>query len=150
METPLKGFNMQNNKSSSKKRRAFTLFEILIVIGLMALLVSFVVGNLDRIMTGGQESVVRSFVKASINTPMMAYKIDVGRYPSTEEGIAALAKAPDNVADRWRGPYIKEMPKDPWGNPYQYVCPGTHNKDSYDIWSLGPDGRASEDDIGNW
>ncbi len=133
-----------------KNRRAFTLFEILIVIGLMALLVSFVVGNLDRVMTGAQESLAKSFVKGSVQTPLMAYKLAIGRYPSTEEGLQALIKAPESVAANWKGPYIKEIPLDPWNNPYQYCFPGVHNKDSYDIWSFGPDGVASDDDIGNW
>lgn len=137
-------------KTEKKKRKAFTLFEILIVIALMALLVTFVVSNMENIFKGGQESIAKTFVKSSGQTPLMAYKIAIGRYPTTQEGWQALIVAPENVADRWRGPYLKEVPVDPWGNVYQYACPGTHNKDSYDIWSLGPDGVASGDDIGNW
>ncbi|MBO6101733.1 MAG: type II secretion system major pseudopilin GspG [Opitutales bacterium] len=139
---------MKNRKHGV--RRAFTLFEILIVIGLMALLVSFVVGNLDKIMSGAQDSLAKSFVKGGVQTPLMAYKLAVGHYPSTEEGLAALIKAPEGSEENWKGPYIKEIPLDPWKKPYQYAFPGTHNADSFDVWSLGPDGVQSDDDIGNW
>ena len=82
-----------------------------------------------------------------------AYKIDLGSYPSTEEGISALAKAPAGKETRWKGPYIEKVPADPWGNAYQYRFPGSKNingSSGYDIWSLGEDGTESADDIGNW
>ena len=115
---------MKFKKEIRRARRAFTLFEILIVIALMALLVTFVVGNMDKIFSGGQESVARSFVKGPIQTPLMSYKIDMGRYPITEEGLKALMTAPESdSAGRWRGPYMNEIPLDPWKNPYQYRSP---------------------------
>jgi len=63
-----------------------------------------------------------------------------------------LIAAPSNRADRWRGPYLQEnrMPEDPWKRPYQYRYPGVRNKTGYDVFSFGPDGVESEDDIGNW
>ena len=69
------------------------------------------------------------------------------------QGLDALLKAPAGKEKRWRGPYIKEAPIDPWGNPYQYRFPGARNisgQRSFDIWSLGLDGVESGDDIGNW
>jgi general secretion pathway protein G len=77
----------------------------------------------------------------------------VGNFPTTEQGLDALIKAPAGKEQRWKGPYIKEKAIDPWGNPYKYQFPGTRNvsgQRSYDIWSLGEDGTESNDDIGNW
>ena len=70
---------------------------------------------------------------------------------STEEDLGPLLNQPSDVTE-WHGPYIKRgIPKDPWGNPYGYRCPGQHNTDSYDLYSFGPDGReAGGDDIDNW
>ena len=75
----------------------------------------------------------------------------MGRYPTTEEGLNALLKAPEGTEDRWAGPYVRDIPKDPWGNEYQYAFPATRSRDAYDIWSMGPDGKNNtDDDIGNW
>mgnify|MGYP000390504966 CR=1 FL=1 len=81
------------------------------------------------------------------------YKLDVGNYPATEEGLQALIKAPSGKESRWSGPYLEELPVDPWQNAYQYRFPGSKNVNGargYDLWSLGPDGVESADDIGNW
>jgi general secretion pathway protein G len=84
----------------------------------------------------------------------MQYKLATGHFPTTEQNLKALIAAPDGESG-WRGPYladnIKDVPKDPWGNYYQYQYPGTHNTNSYDCWSMGPDGQnGTADDIGNW
>ena len=81
----------------------------------------------------------------------MSYKLAIGKYPSTEEGLNALLNAPESAGDRWKGPYVRSLPLDPWGNPYQYRYPAQKSKDGYDVWSMGPDGQnETEDDIGNW
>ena len=78
------------------------------------------------------------------------FEQDCGRFPSKDEGLAALVTQPAN-APKWKGPYIKRgVPKDPWGNDYVYTYPGAHNTNSYDLYSLGPDGREGNDDIDNW
>jgi general secretion pathway protein G len=83
------------------------------------------------------------------------YRIDLGDYPSTEEGIKALISAPEGKADKWRGPYMDakggRAPLDPWNEAYQYRYPGTKNAESYDLFSSGRDKKPdTEDDIGNW
>jgi len=130
----------------------FSLIEILLVIAIMGLLVSVVVVNVDTIFGGAQASAAETFVKQSMKTPLTTYKIQVGSYPTTAEGLRALVKAPGGKAAKWHGPYLDppDIPKDPWGNPYQYRSPGAHNPDSYDCWSFGADGVESGDDIGNW
>jgi general secretion pathway protein G len=135
------------------KNRAFTLIEVLVVISIIALLAGLTISKLDTIFGGSQTEVARLFVTQTMKTPLFAYRINMGGYPSTDEGIQALITAPSNKADRWRGPYIesKAVPVDPWGNAYMYRYPGTHNKDGYDLWSKGKDGvDGADDNIGNW
>jgi len=88
---------------------------------------------------------------ANIELALDAFEVDCGRHPTTEEGLRALLEQPSN-ANRWKGAYLKKgMPKDPWGNPYVYRCPGQHNADGYDLYSFGPDGQeGGGDDIDNW
>ena len=125
--------------------------EIVIVIALIALLLGLVVQNVGSSLSSGQEKVAEIFVKSSLEAPLLTYRTDVGTYPSTEEGLAALSKAPESAGSRWKGPYIKNMALlDPWKKPYQYMYPGVHNPTGFDLWSFGPDGVESADDIGNW
>lgn len=131
-------------------RRGFTLIEILIVIALIAMLAGASIVALDKLFGGGQESIAQTFVDTTGPTALMAYRLNMGSYPTTDQGLAALLTAPGNAGSRWKGPYLKKAPLDPWGNPYQYRQPGTHNEDTYDLWSFGPDGKEGADDIGNW
>lgn len=135
-----------------KTRKAFTLLEILVVIALIALLAGLTVSNIGGMFSGGQEKAAKLFVTTSMQSPLMAYRMDMGAYPTTEEGLMVLIKAPEGAGAQWRKPYVnlKELPKDPWGKEYLYRCPGIKNPDSYDLWSLGPDRVESDDDIGNW
>mgnify|MGYP001127040337 CR=1 FL=1 len=149
-------FTMRNvyppktNSPVRRLKRGFSLIEMLIVIALIAMLAGLVVTNLDKLFGGGQEKIARIFVKESIKAPLFQFRTDMGNYPTTEQGLQALYTAPSGAGDRWRGPYVEELPRDPWENPYQYRSPGERNPDKYDIWSLGPDGKKSDDDIGNW
>jgi general secretion pathway protein G len=140
---------------NNSKTRAFTLIEILVVIAIIALLAGLTISNIGKMFGGSQVDVARLMVTQSLKTPLVTYRLHMGGYPSTEEGIAALNTAPANKTDRWRGPYLAEGTKlpllDPWGEPYQYRYPGVHNKDGYDLWSKGPDKTdGTDDDIGNW
>ncbi len=125
--------------------------EMLVVIALIAGIIGLVVANLDVILGSNKEKIAEVFVNESIKTPLMAYRINVGNYPTTDEGLNALITAPPEKASRWKGPYIDKVPLDPWGNPYHYSYPGTHNPSRYDVWSSGPNGTSDDaDDIGNW
>ena len=145
---------MQTQKTTSaqkKSRKGFTLLEIVIAIALLAIIVGAVVTNVEGIFSSGQESVARMFVEETVKTPLMQYRINMGSYPSTEEGLAALVNAPEQRRERWKGPYVSKLPEDPWGNPYKYRYPGVKNPSSYDVWSTGPDKQdGTDDDIGNW
>ena len=134
-----------------KNRKAFTLLEIIAVIALIALLLSLVVTNSGALFSSSQEKVASMYVKSSLEAPLLMYRTDIGSYPSTEEGLAALMKAPESAGARWKGPYLKNTSLlDPWKKPYRYAYPGVRNPGTYDLWSLGPDGVESADDIGNW
>ena len=139
----------------SSRTAAFTLLEILVVLAIIGLLAGLAVSNSDKIFGHSQEAVAKIFVRDSLKTSLVRYRIDLGDYPSTAEGMLALLSAPANKGDRWRGPYIdspgNKLPVDPWGEPYQYRYPGTKNKGGYDLFSKGPDKvEGSDDDIGNW
>lgn len=147
--------NKNHLTSIHRARRGFTLLEILIAVAIVGMLVGLAVTNTDKILGQSQDGVAKLFVNESLKTSLVRYRIDLGDYPSTDEGIKALITAPEGKADRWRGPYMEaksgNLPVDPWGEAYQYRYPGTRNTESYDLFSKGRD-KATDtpDDIGNW
>lgn len=131
----------------------FTLLEILVVLAIIGLLAGLAISNVDKIFGGAQRDTTALQVRESMKTPLVSYKIHMGDFPSTSEGLQALVTPPANRAERWNGPYLNppKVPVDHWGEPLQYAYPGTHNKGSYDLWSKGPDRQTgTADDIGNW
>jgi general secretion pathway protein G len=138
---------------SRRAAGAFTLLEILVVLAIIGLLVSLAVTNVGNLFSGSQKDIAKLFVTQSMQAPLQAYKMAMGDYPTTAEGLQALVTPPANRADRWRGPYLQDskLPVDPWGEPYQYRYPGVKNKNGFDLWSKGPDKTdGTDDDIGNW
>ena len=132
---------------------AFTLLEILVVLAIIGLLAGLAITNVDKIFGGAQLETTRLQVRDSMKTPLTSYKIHMGDFPSTAEGLQALVTPPANRADRWHGPYFEppRIPVDHWGEPLQYAYPGQRNKSGYDLWSKGPDKQSgTADDIGNW
>jgi general secretion pathway protein G len=129
-------------------RRGFTLVEVLLVLVIlmtMALLTVLAIGPMQRRANVNSAKAEIGLLK----TPIATYQLDIGSLPTT---LDALRQRPTDLANpqKWGGPYIEsDVPADPWGHAYNYICPGTHNPDSYDLWSLGPqDGTEAE--IGNW
>jgi general secretion pathway protein G len=129
----------------------FTLLELLVVILIIGLLTGIVaprfLSQISRSETTAAKAQMDAFDKA-----LQAFRIDMGRYPSTGEGLQALVSAPGNDP-RWRGPYLKDnVPLDPWGSPYQYRQPSTRGKD-FDLLSYGRDkaagGTGDDADITN-
>src|SRR5882672_10368954 len=111
--------------------RGFTLLEVLITIAILGLLVGLVVTKLGGVFGTNQEKIAQLFVQSSMKTSLMQYRIDMSDYPTTTEGMQSLLTAPAAHPERWKGPYIETnsngVPLDPWGEPYQYAYPGTHN-----------------------
>lgn len=124
------------------RRRAqpgFTLLELLVVIVIIGLLAAYV-GPKYFSQLGKSEVTIAKAQIESFEKSLDTYRLDVGRYPTTEEGLAALIAAPASAAGKWNGPYLKKgIPLDPWGRPYQYRAPGS--KGEYDIISTGKDGQ---------
>ena len=147
-------FNRKTGKLASIRSRGFTLIEIMVVVVIMGILAALVVPKLMG-RTGDARIVA---AKQDISTMMGAlklYKLDNMHYPSTEQGLQALIVKPTSgpSANGWKtGGYIDKLPKDPWGNPYQFLSPGI--KGEVDIFSLGadglPGGTGDDADIGSW
>jgi general secretion pathway protein G len=130
----------------------FTLLELLVVMVIIGLLAGIVAPRYFAQVGKSEVKVVKAQVDG-LDKALEQYRIDVGHLPTNEQGLAALQAQPTGEQN-WAGPYLKkEVPIDPWGNPYNYAVPGAHNND-YDLWSWGRDGRqggTGEDaDIGNW
>lgn len=136
--------------TSTTRRRGFTLIELLLVLVILGILAAIVVPKFSGRTEQARETAARSQI-STFGTALDAFEVDVGKYPSGKNGLQELVEAP-REAQNWRGPYLKsDVPNDPWGNPYVYECPGRHNQSSYDLMSLGPDGReGGDDDITNW
>jgi general secretion pathway protein G len=142
-------------QSQRGRRAAFTLLEIMIALAILGLLVGLAVANLGGIFGEKQIEVARLYVNSTLPLTFDTYKLSLGNYPSTNDGLQALMTKPAGASSKWNGPYVKENaewpPKDPWDQPYQYLFPGKHNAKSYDLWSKGPDMiDGTADDIGNW
>jgi general secretion pathway protein G len=139
----------QPGRHDRRHLRAFTLVELLLVLVILSVLAMVVVPKFTGRSEQARETAARTDI-ANIETALDAFETDTGRFPSTDEGVRVLLERPGNVQN-WRGPYLKRgVPVDPWGNPYVYRFPGQHNRDGYDLYSLGPDGREGTDDVTNW
>ena len=134
--------------------RGFTLIELLLVLVILAVLAGLVVPRFARRSEQAKITGAKTDI-SSLGTALRTFEIDCGRYPSTEETLTALLDPPSGIAKGWNGPYLekREIPKDPWGIPYIYKCPGQHNPDGYDLYSFGSnmnDDNGGGDDINNW
>lgn len=134
-----------------KKNRGFTLIELMLVIIIIGVLVAMVAPRLAGKSQQGKLAAAQADINAHLSVALDLFEVDNGRYPTTEEGLAALRTAP-SAAPRWKGPYLKRpVPPDPWRKPYVYRSPGQHNREDYDLFSYGPDGvEGGQDDITNW
>lgn len=143
----------RKNKLPTPKRKhtGFTLLELLVVMVIIGLLAGYVAPRYFAQIGKSEVKAARAQIDA-LEKALETYRLDVGRYPTTEQGLAALMAQPPGAA-KWQGPYLKKaVPLDPWGNAYHYKQPGDHG--DVDIFSFGRDGRPgglNEDaDIGNW
>jgi general secretion pathway protein G len=131
-----------------RRQSGFTLLEILVVIAILGLLIGLVAPAALRQLGGARVSVAKQSIER-LGTVLDMYKLDVGSYPSTEQGLQALTEKPSGV-DSWNGPYLKgATPVDAWNHPYTYRQPATREGRDYDLCSAGPNGTAGTDAICN-
>ena len=133
------------------REQGFTLLELLVVMVIIGLLSAYVGPKVFNQIGKSETKIAKAQVEALLKA-LDQYRIDVGRYPATEQGLAALVARPGDEA-RWAGPYLsKAIPKDPWGRDYQFRSPGEHG--DCDVFSFGRDGRlggeGEDADITSW
>ena len=136
---------------NARRNQGFTLIELLLVLVILASLAAIVAPKFTNRAKEAKITQAKTQI-SQFETALDAFNIDLGRYPTTTEGLKALVERPVGL-DKWREPYFKRqsIPMDPWGTEYQYKCPGQHNEYDYDLWSYGPDGKSGgDDDIDNW
>ncbi len=142
----------QEEARSRCNRKGFSLMELMVVLIILGLIVAIVVPRLGLFTKKGSIQAAKQQI-AQLKTALEAYRADMGKYPTTEEGLKALIENPDQNATTYEpNGYLekKKVPKDPWSNDYIYDSPGKHNND-YEISSKGPDGQAgTDDDINSW
>jgi general secretion pathway protein G len=138
-------------KKSSRRERGFTLMELVVVIIIIGVLAALVAPKFFGRVSEAKQKAAKAQIEL-FGTAFDSLRLDVGRYPTTEEGLKALREKPSGM-ETWKGPYLpKEIPADPWGNPYVYKSPGAHG--DYDMISYGLDrtegGEGENQDIVSW
>jgi general secretion pathway protein G len=139
----------EHHATHGQGQRAFTLIELLLVLVILGILAAIVVpkfsGRTEQARITAAQTQISSF-----STALDAFEVDNGYFPKGSGGLMDLVQQPRD-AQNWKGPYIKEVPKDPWGSEYIYESPGKVNATSYDLISMGPDKRVGgDDDIANY
>ena len=137
-------------RNKNSKQAGFTLIEIMVVVVILGILAAAVV---PKIMSRPEQARIEKAKHdiTALESALSIYKLDNYKYPSTDQGLEALVTKPSGSPqprNYKKSGYIKKLNKDPWGNEYLYLFPGTHSE--LDLYSLGPDNQPSDDDIGNW
>ncbi len=135
------------NTEKLKLRLGFTLIELMLVVVIVGILAAMVVPHLGGRSEEARNAAARADIEANLSLALDLYEMDNGAYP---KGLNGLIAKPGDVRN-WKGPYIKRVPIDPWGNEYTYQSPGVNNPTSYDLSSKGRDNQSgTQDDIANW
>jgi general secretion pathway protein G len=137
----------------ARRQLGFTLIEIMVVVVILGILAALVAPNVIRRIDDARVTKAKQDIRA-YETALNLYRMDNFRYPNTEQGLQALVQRPadPNIKNWKEGGYIDHVRKDPWGNDYAFIAPGTHG--DYDLYTLGADGQpggeGADADIGNW
>jgi len=133
--------------SKSRRKRGFTLIEVLLVLVILVILASLAVVNIMSARRTANLSAAKTQIGA-LNDALETYAVVIGQYPSQATGLSALRVRPNDIEDpsKWYPFLDKDISADPWGKPYQYRFPGVHNMDRFDVYTTTPEGQ----EIGNW
>lgn len=148
----MKTSRLHSLRAAVRTQAGFTLIELLVVLAIIGLLAGLVGPQVIKHLGESKTKTAKLQIE-ELSSALDMYRLDVGRYPGTDEGLAALVEQPPS-AKFWNGPYLrkKKMPMDPWNNAYHYVVPGQHGK--FDIFSLGADntegGEGEDQDVKSW
>lgn len=140
------------NKTNVRRKNGFSLIELLVVLVILGLLAALVGPNVMKKLGGARSDTARLQLE-SLSATLDSFALEIGRYPTSEEGLEALVSNPGGLS-KWNGPYLtkKKIPLDPWDNPYNYKSPGDHG--DFDLYSLGADnaegGEKDDADITSW
>jgi general secretion pathway protein G len=143
---------MTQTDRKARREAGFTLLEMLVVLAIMGLLAAIVAPQVLKYLGSSRTQTAKVQIQ-NIGAALELYRLDVGRYPTNDEGLTALVTAPSAAAG-WNGPYLQKSTalKDPWGQPYLYHSPGQHGE--VDVFTLGSDkaegGSGEAKDVGNW
>lgn len=147
---------MRHEQPPTRRMSGFTLIEILVVVTVISVLAALVAPNVFQHLGTARDAAAASQMEM-LGAALDAYRLDNGRYPTTAQGLDALGSAPTTEPRprNWRGPYLRrDVPSDPWDNPYEYTSPGEANPQSYDLLSYGLDGQLGGEgeaaDIRSW
>jgi len=134
---------MSQGEPPRARERGFTLLELLVVLAILGLLIGLVAPAVMRQFGTAKEKIAAQSVER-LATVLDMYKLDVGSYPTTDQGLQALITQPQGV-DHWSGPYLKgdKLPEDPWNRPYVYRSPSSRSGHEFDLYSLGASGQAT-------
>jgi general secretion pathway protein G len=139
--------------SLQRRSEGFTLLEIMVVVIIIGVLAATIIPQFMGTTHDAKVSAAKGDV-AQLESAMERFNLHMDRFPTMDEGLNVLVEAPAGEDKKWRGPYIKVLRPDPWGNPYQYRAPGIHHSSTFDVWSRGADGQDGGEgpgaDIGNW
>ena len=140
-------------RSLQKRSAGFTLLEIMVVVIIIGVLAATIIHQFMGTTHDAKVSAAKADV-SQLENALERFNLHMDRYPTMDEGLKVLVEAPAGEDKKWRGPYIKLLRPDPWGNQYQYRVPGMHHTTTFDVWSRGADGQdvgeGPNADIGNW
>ena len=140
-------------KIQTHRLGGFTLIEIMVVVVILGVLAATIIPQFIGTTQEAKVGAAKAHI-AELESALERFNIHMDRFPTTEEGLKVLVEAPSGDTTKWRGPYIKMLRPDPWGNPYEYRYPGVRHPSSFDLWSKGAGGADGGEgdaaDIGNW
>ena len=140
---------MSVDMEQRKSEAGFSLIELIVVLVILGLLAAVVAPRVYDKLAKGKEQIAKIQIK-ELEGALQLFSFDVGRFPTSSEGLEALIRNPGSI-EAWKSSYLNktELPNDPWGKPYVYRCPGQHG--DFDLFSYGPDGvEGGEDDVVSW